>query len=353
MTDHWLVTGGTGFVGGWLVRGLAAAGTAVTVVARPTSHDRMRRLVAAVEADSPGASARVQIVDGDVESPLCGLRSDVLTKLARETTVMVHAAARLRVPSREEGTRTNVEGTVAAMEVARRLPALRRFVHVSSIAVAGDYGSRFYEDWLDVGQKFRSFYARSKYEGEARVREARDLPTVVVRPGSVVGDSRTGEAWGTTTLVTAIHAVRRLAGLPRWTPLPAPFLPRSRYPVVPVDFVVDAIRALVDVEAPAGRTYCLVEPDAPSINDLLALIADRVGAPKPRVRLPVARALSGVASVPVLSPLLRRMGLRVDFLTYLDQPHDYDVSNTTAALEPRGLRCPRLKDYVDRIVAAT
>lgn len=349
-SDTWLVTGGTGFVGGWLVRALALEGQSVKVVARPRTLDRVRRLIAAVEADGPGGSARVQVIDGDVDQPLCGIRSDVLAKTLRDVTVMVHAAAVLRPRTHEEAQRTNVEGTASALEVARRLPALRRFVHVSSIAVAGRYDGRFYEDWLDVGQEFRGLYSKSKYEAEVRVRAARDVPSLIVRPGSVVNDSRTAEAWTTTTLEMAIRAVRRFAGLPRFVPLPQPFGPRSRYPAVPVDYVVAAIRALVDVAAPPGRTYTLVEPEPPTLPSLIDEIARRVGAPRGRFGSGLVGAMAHVPTLPVVAPTLRRLGIKVDFLSYLDLLHDYDTSNARAALEPQGIICPPVFSYLDRIV---
>lgn len=348
--DTWLVTGGTGFVGGWLVRALVLEGKSVAVVARPSAIERVRRLVAAVESDAAGSSSRIQVVDGDVDQPLAGIRSDVLAKLGREVSVMVHSAAILKPRSQDDARRTNVEGTVAALEVARRLPALRRFVHVSSIAVAGRYDGRFYEDWLDVGQSFHGLYGPSKYEAEARVREARDLPTVIVRPGSVVNDSRTGDAWPRTTIEMAIRAMRRLSALPRFVPLPQPFSMHSRYPAVPVDYVARAIRTLVDVEAPPGRTYTLVEPDAPAIARVLDEVAVRVGAPRLRIQIRAAGPISKLSTVPILAPALRRAGIKVDFLQYLDRPHDHDLTNARGTLEPRGVVCPPLVSYLDRIV---
>ena len=78
-----------------------------------------------------------------------------------------------------------------SLELARKAPALERFVHVSTAYVGGTHTGRFDEDDLDVGQGFRNTYEQSKFEAEQVVR-ASGLPVRVVRPSIVVGESTYG-----------------------------------------------------------------------------------------------------------------------------------------------------------------
>ena len=107
---------------------------------------------------------------------------------------------------------------------------LDSFAHVSTAYVAGTHTGRFTEDDLYVGQDFRNPYERSKFEAELVVRERGDsLPTQVVRPSIVVGDSRTGwtpafnvlywplRAFAAAPTRCSRHGARRRSTSCRWT----------------------------------------------------------------------------------------------------------------------------------------
>jgi nucleoside-diphosphate-sugar epimerase len=187
------VTGGSGFIGGALIRRLRAEGWTVRGLAR--SDDAARRLEAA------GAEP----VRGDLEDV------DAMATGAQGAEVVFHAAAALgEWGRREDFERGNVQGTRNALEAARRGGA-RRFVHVGTEAglLAG-------QPLVDVDETAplrpdsKALYSATKARAEQAVREANGaaLETVVVRPRLV---------WGlgdTTILPSLVAAVR--AGRFRW-----------------------------------------------------------------------------------------------------------------------------------------
>ena len=61
----------------------------------------------------------------------------------------------------------NVDGTARVLEFARAA-GLERLTYVSTAYVAGEPRALFREDELDVGQRFRNPYERSKFEAERR-----------------------------------------------------------------------------------------------------------------------------------------------------------------------------------------
>lgn len=125
-----LVTGGTGLVGAWLVRRLVEAGADVVCI--------VRDWVPQSEVVRAGVLDRVKVVRGDIrdqallERALGEYEIDTVLHLAAQTTVPV--ANRNPVSTFE----TNIGGTWALLEAARRSPLVRQIVLASSDKAYGD-----------------------------------------------------------------------------------------------------------------------------------------------------------------------------------------------------------------------
>ena len=170
------VTGGSGFIGGRLIRRLVGEGWRVRALARSDN--------AAAKVEKDGAEP-VRGDLGDTESMRAG---------AEGTDVTFHAAAHLgEWGTREEFERANVQGTRNAVE-ASRAAGVRRFVHVGTEAglLAGEALVNTNED-APLRPDSKALYSATKAQAEQVVRDANGdgLETVVVRPRLVwgVGDT--------------------------------------------------------------------------------------------------------------------------------------------------------------------
>ena len=77
---------------------------------------------------------------------------------------------------------------------ASRSPHLRKLVYFSTAYVSGTRTGRVLEDELEETTSWKNYYELTKWEAEVAVRERwKRIPTVIIRPGVVTGDSRTGE----------------------------------------------------------------------------------------------------------------------------------------------------------------
>lgn len=126
-----LVTGGYGLLGGWLVRALLEAGTAVTVIRRdetPTSA-----LVAM------GLEPRVSVVHGDIVAD--GVVARAISEYEIET--VFHLAAQTLVPTANQAPlstfETNVRGTWLTLEACRLSPSVQRVLVASSDKAYGPH----------------------------------------------------------------------------------------------------------------------------------------------------------------------------------------------------------------------
>src|SRR5215211_2014437 len=111
-----------------------------------------------------------------------------------------------------------------------------------------------------MGQGFKNHYESTKFQAEVWVRsEADRVPTTILRPAIVVGDSRTGE----TQKFDGPYYILRVISLAAQRGLAIPNFGRSEAPfnVVPVDFVVGSIAAVASLEEALGETLHLVDPE--------------------------------------------------------------------------------------------
>jgi nucleoside-diphosphate-sugar epimerase len=187
------VTGGSGFIGGALIRRLRGEGVDVRALARSESS-------AAKVADAGAEPARGDL--DDVEAMAVG---------AEGCDLAFHAAAALgEWGRREDFERGNVQGTRNALEAARRA-RVGRFVHVGTEAalMAGEPLVNV-DETAPLRPDSKALYPATKAKAEMAVHQANGdaLETVVVRPRLVwgVGD--------TTILPGIVEAVR--SGRFRW-----------------------------------------------------------------------------------------------------------------------------------------
>jgi nucleoside-diphosphate-sugar epimerase len=248
--SHVFLTGATGFLGREVLERLLAAEHDVTaLVRRPLGDDRVRT------------------VRGDITQPLPELDAEVV----------VHCAASISFDlPLDEAHAVNVAGTANVMRAAERMPSLKHFIHVSTAYVAGRHEGVFGEDDLDLGQSFRNTYEQTKLAAERRVTESW-LPTTVVRPSIVMGDSRTGWTSAFNVLYWPLQAFAR--GLIDHVPARADGV----VDVVPVDYVADAIASLVHRGEPRGTLALVAGPRASTTAEVIGLACEHFDRPAPRL----------------------------------------------------------------------
>ena len=181
MSGMSLVTGGAGFLGSAVARGLVGQGARVLNVDALTYAADERRL-----ASLP--TELLQTVTIDVAAP--GFGELVTTE---EPDLLLHLAAETHVTRSETDLdrffRTNVEGTRSVLDAARLL-ARPRVVHVSTDEVYGPFaGTRFTETDKVRGEgQATSPYARSKALADDLAVDAdARLNVSVVRPTNCYG----------------------------------------------------------------------------------------------------------------------------------------------------------------------
>jgi dihydroflavonol-4-reductase len=169
------VTGATGFVGSHVARVLAEQGADLRLLVRPSSD---LRNIEGLPGDR---------VTGDLRDAAS------IEKAMSGCEVVFHVAAdyRLWVPDSEQMYRSNVEGTRAILDAARK-NRVRRVVYTSSVATMGfTSDGRSADESSPVSlHKMIGHYKRSKFMAEevAIAAGRNGLDVVIVNPSTPVGE---------------------------------------------------------------------------------------------------------------------------------------------------------------------
>ena len=159
-----LVTGGSGFIGSYLLDELVENGYKVSVLTR-----------------QPSLKIKdVRVFQGDIVKP------EPLFPVFKDVDAVFHNAAYAMDWGKKSLIyRVNVEGTRNVAELCRE-NGVKRIVYTSS---AGVYGFPNTDEWIDEGssKKPLNAYQKSKLEAEKVLRQYDDLHVSIIRPPLVFG----------------------------------------------------------------------------------------------------------------------------------------------------------------------
>ena len=241
--------GGGGFLGRYVAQALLGAGARVRVAQRdPREAWYLKPL---------GGLGQTQFVAADITRP------DTLARAVAGSDAVVNLVGSFT----GDLLRVHVDGPQALAKAAQAA-GVEALVHISAIGADAE------------GE---SYYARTKGEGEAAVREAFPAATIL-RPSTVFGPED--------------KFINMFAGMIAKLPMVPVLKPDTRFQPVFAGDVGDAVAAVVRTPgAFAGRTFELGGPDVFTMMQLNEWIARAIGRQPSFVRVP--DALGGVlAAVP-------------------------------------------------------
>ncbi len=348
---NYFLTGGTGFIGRFLVEKLLARGGTVHVLVREQSLGKLDKL-----RERWGATDdQVKAVIGDLAQPKLGIDAKTLKALNGKVDHVFHLAAVYDMGADEESQSVvNIEGTRNAIEAATAMEA-GCFQHVSSIAAAGLFKGTFREDMFEEAEKLDHPYLKTKHESEKVVREECKLPFRIYRPGMVIGHSKTGEmdkVDGPYYFFKMIQKIRN--ALPQW--MPTVGIEGGRLNVVPVDFVVNAMDHIAHLDGEDGKCFHLVDSDPYKVGEILNIFAEAGHAPRMAMRIDarmfgfippfIRQSVKNLPPVKRLtSAILNDLGIPPSVMSFINYPTRFDARETERVLKDTGIIVPRLESY--------
>lgn len=220
------ITGGTGFVGAYLLAELLKTTQAdLYCLVRGTADDAAGRLRANLEQYGlwqDGWQERLTAVPGNLTEARFGLTEEAFARLAEEVDAVYHVGAILNLVQPYEALKpTNVDGTQEVLRLAARTK-LKPVHHVSTIGLfltqTDNRQTVITEaDFPDPGA-LRGGYVQTKWAAEQLILQAqeRGIPAIIYRLGFIVGASDTGYTNKTDLISRIVKGAYQMRRIPDW-----------------------------------------------------------------------------------------------------------------------------------------
>ena len=308
------VTGGTGFIGGEIVRQLRQRGDDVVALVR-----------------SPEKGAKLTALGCELAAGDLGNEAALRQGMAACDAV-IHAAAMYEVgiPAKQRPAmrEANVAGTERVMKAAleEKVP---RIVYVSTVGIFGNTHKKVVdESYENPETDFTSYYEETKLEAHKvvdRMIAEQDLPAVIVQPGGVYGPGDTSQV---ADLLEQFFAGK----------LPLLPFPELGICMTHVEDIAGGVLLALD-KGKLGETYVISGP-ATTMREAIETVARVSGRKAPKRALPTGLMKAMIPIGPLVGkvmgqpPNLRELISSADNVTFWAS---YDKAQRELGYSPRGM----------------
>ncbi|MBT3880983.1 MAG: SDR family oxidoreductase [Candidatus Scalindua sp.] len=383
-----LVTGSTGFLGSAITQRLLVSGCKLKLLIRKRDNDSsqisyvleslLKELILGNQSDEDlqyqcrvvgeGSNkdkllqelfiSNVEIYEGDITSRGFGLETQEYTRLCNEVDEVFHCAAvtHFEMQGADEHMVVNVKGTENVLQFANS-GKQKRFHYISTAYVAGKQNGIIGENKMVNEPLFNNEYERSKFVAEQLVIEyakSNDIPYTIYRPGIIVGDSKTGATCKFDNLYLFVKVLFNMKnsftkhnseGLKNVT-IRVPGDPDALINLVPIDYVADAIVAILRMRESNGKIFHITNPNPPRLRELRDLVLPFLEIKGMHVTIDRELEKQSLSAVEKL--FLRQTR---SYYSYLFSTLRFDDSNTQQFLKGTGIICPTLtKELVRTLI---
>ncbi|ARU62736.1 3-beta hydroxysteroid dehydrogenase [Tumebacillus avium] len=346
MQNTYFFTGFPGFIASRLITRLVRRDESASfeLLVHPSQLEKAQVAVRDLCAAGTGTPEQFVLIAGDITEQNLAIEDEYLDELEDRVTHVFHLAAiyDLAVPQ-DIAYRVNVIGTEQVGKFVRRLHNLQRMIYFSTAYVSGDRTGQILETELELGQGFKNHYESTKYEAERIVQQLReDLPVTIIRPGIVMGDSKTGE----TVKFDGPYFVMRFLDAFSQFPLPYVGASEARINLVPIDYIEAATVHLAHAGAEANGVFHLTDPYPYRAREVYERICQELVGKKPIFTLPAAMISSALS----IGAFRRFVKVEKETIAYFSCRAEYDSTEAQRVLGAAGIQCPDFHSYIEKAV---
>jgi len=353
-----LITGATGFIGGFLAGELIKRGRKTILTVRPKGNDTARQRVEnLLKFLNIEAKHEPVVIPAEIDKPGMGLSVEH-QRILRDVPEVLHCAADTSFAERkkQQVEATNLQGL---RNVFNAVPNCERFFHMSSAYSAGIQEGLITEE-LQYPPDYHNPYEKSKNEAEKLITDLcreRKTNLTIFRPSITYGDASTGKSLRFYALYFPVRTLllfrdslkkdilersgNRAASLGASINkngsirLPLTFPGSGQLNLVPINFLVEAVTAIMD----SGETgiFHIVNPKSDTVGQLAHHIERHYS----------------ISGLEVGDETMQDGPLQTLINSYMDLYYPYFCDKrrfsdyrTREILEPLGIECPELTSAV-------
>ncbi|MGM0777177.1 MAG: SDR family NAD(P)-dependent oxidoreductase [Bacillota bacterium] len=268
-----LITGANGFLGKKLSVKLLEQGHELYLLVRSR-----KRLDAFMQGEARPFSNQIHILEGDVTEEHLGLNRELVDSLKGKIDALYHSAALLSFDERDRDKtfEVNVGGTENVLKFALELNCPKVLYISTAYTVGTEIAGA--EALYSAERQFVNPYEASKCEAEHLVYSFRDkLDIVILRPGIIIGDSRSGEAdtnFGLYGFLKGIKILKKRSMRKQDGRTCRIYLdPEVAQNFVPVNYVIDTLNAAL-IHGVNGGIYNITNPNPPLQSDIYEIVKE-------------------------------------------------------------------------------
>jgi len=361
------ITGATGFVGSNLAHKLLKEGCKVKLLARrkraESAQERINGIFLEL-CDNKLAEFReikknMEVIEGDVtKADSLGIAEKDLKNFPKDVSAVFHSAAFMSFDNtkKEELFRHNVGGTKNVLDFILKMNIPEAHFLSTAYVCGRELEEEIAEETLKRPRIFNNPYEEAKFEAEKIISEYKEkyrIKTNIYRPSIIVGDTKAGRTqnlFGYYTVVRAMHVLRekvikhlskndprlkplgvRLDKGKLHLPIRVAWLKERPLNLVPIDYVVEVIFEIFRTGSASGKTFYILNPVPPSVDEVLRYTCEALGISTFRLM-----ALEEFIEKP--KTFLERFLLKnvKEYLPYLDIPEPrFKDENTPKVIKDR------------------
>lgn len=296
-------------------------------------------------------SGRTSVIAGDISKKDLGLEEVLYNELTQKVNTIFHLAAIYNLAVKKEiSYLVNVQGTINILDFAERCSQLERLNYFSTCYVGGRREGVIKEEELTDKYGFKNYYEETKHYAEIEVRKRmQKIPTTIIRPGVVIGDSETGEIDkfdGPYYIFALLAKLEKQGRLKKNFPFVRFGKSDVKFFLVPINFLINAVEFISRQKEGLDKTFQVVDPNPLSFKEFYDRTADSFGLKRPKIRIPLW----------VIKPLLwfpwllRKMKMLPEIFPYTECNAIYDSTNTQTILKDSGIHPPEIREYFPVLV---